>query len=164
MVTQVKVDVTPLPGIGTREDFVTHAGRRVGVIVHRDGKYELLVSAQDDPDRCVASTQLTSEEASTLANLLGAPQLVAQLADQQRDLTGITTQQLHVLPGSPYDGRRLGDAALRTRTSASVVAVVRAGTVHPSPGPDFPFEGGDLVVIVGTADGLSAAAEILAYG
>jgi TrkA domain protein len=36
--------------------------------------------------------------------------------------------------------------------------------VHPSPRPDFAFAGNDLVVLVGTTDGLEAAARILDQG
>jgi TrkA domain protein len=157
----VNVEITPLPGIGTRQDFMIRSGRRIGVITYRDGKFELIVSKQDDPDSCVASIPLSPEEASTLAGLLGAPQLVAHLTDQHRDITGITTRQL---PVTAFANRTLGDTALRTRTGVSIVAVVRAGIAHPSPGPDFLFENGDLVVVVGTAEGLSAASEILTGG
>lgn len=156
--------MTPLPGIGTREDFSARSGQRIGVITHRDGHVELIVSEADDPDTVAASVPLTGEEGNTLASLLGAPQLVSQLAEQQRALEGITTTQLPVQPGSPYDGRPLGDTALRTRTGVSVVAVVRQGVVTPSPRPDFGFLGNDLVVMVGTIDGLTKAARILEQG
>lgn len=158
------VTVTQLPGLGTQQDFNTRSGHRIGVITYRDGRFELIVSDHEDPDKVAASVDLTSTETSTLANLLGAPQLVAQLTEQQREVAGITTWQLSVNPNSPYDGRTLGETEMRTRTSTSIVAVVRGGTVHPSPRPDFAFEGGDLVVIVGTADGLRAASEILDRG
>lgn len=160
----VNVEVTPLPGIGTRQDFMTRSGRRVGVVTYRDGRFDLIISQRDDPDACSASIPLTPEESATLANLLGAPQLVAQLRDEQRDVVGIATKQLPIVHGSPFDGRTLGDTALRSRTGASVVAVVRAGDVHPSPRPDFVFTGGDLLVVVGTSDGLKAAADLLAHG
>lgn len=58
----VNVDVTPLPGIGTRHDLVSRAGRRIGVITYRDGRRELIVSREDDPDACTASVPLTVEE------------------------------------------------------------------------------------------------------
>jgi len=74
------VEVTPLPGIGVRQDFATRAGRRVGVISYRDGRSELLFYRQDDPDAVAASIPLTTEEAGTLANLLGAPHLVEHIA------------------------------------------------------------------------------------
>ncbi|RKT53536.1 cation:proton antiporter regulatory subunit [Saccharothrix australiensis] len=157
----MNVEVTPLPGIGTRQDFMIRAGRRIGVITHRDGKFELIVSRKDDPDDCSASIALSPAEAGTLAGLLGAPQLVAHLEEQHRDVAGISTRQFPIVPGSRFDGRTLGETELRSRTGASIVAVVRAGSVHPSPRPDFLFEGGDLVVVVGTADGLAKTTEIL---
>lgn len=160
----VNVEVTPLPGIGVRKDFALASGRRIGVVTHRDGKTDLIVSKSDDPDACLASLPLTSDEAGALANLLGAPQLVAQLSEEHREVPGINTKQLPIKSGSPFDGRTLGDTAMRTRTSVSVVAVMRAGQVNPSPTPDFTFTGGDLLVVVGTAEGLEAAAKILKNG
>ena len=156
--------MTQLPGFGTQQDFTTRSGHRVGVITYRDGRFELIVSGHDDPDAVAASVALTTGETSTLANLLGAPQLVAQLTEQQREVTGVTTWQLPVTPGSPYEGRPLGETEMRTRTSVSIVAVVRDGQVHPSPRPDFAFASGDMVVVVGTADGLREAADILDNG
>ncbi|TWH17263.1 cation:proton antiporter regulatory subunit [Rhodococcus rhodochrous] len=158
------VDVTPLPGIGVRKDFELASGRRIGVITHRDGHSDLIISKAGDPDACAASLPLTLEEAATLSNLLGAPQLVAQLREDHRDLPGILTRQLHIHEDSRFDGAVLGDTALRTRTGVSVVAVMRAGQVMPSPTPDFVLTGGDILVAVGTADGLDAAARILRNG
>ncbi|MFI9456554.1 cation:proton antiporter regulatory subunit [Amycolatopsis sp. NPDC052450] len=160
----MNVEVTPLPGIGVRKDFATRNGRRVGVVTHRDGHVELIVSKTDDPDACLASLPLTTDEAGALANLLGAPQLVAQLTEEHRDLPGINTKQLPIKASSPFDGRTLGDTAMRTRTSVSVVAVMRAGQVHPSPAPDFNLTAGDVLVAVGTSEGLEAAVKILKYG
>lgn len=158
------VTVTPLPGLGTQQEFTTGSGRRIGVITYRDGRMELIVSDPQDPDKICAATDLTGEETSTLANLLGAPQLVGKLTEQQREVTGVTTWQLPLVAGSPYDGCSLGETEMRSRTSVSIVAVIRDGSVHPSPRPDFVFTGGDLVVMVGTAEGLRVANEILDNG
>lgn len=160
----VNVEVTPLPGIGVRKDFALRSGQRVGVINHRDGAIELIISRTDDPDACVASIPLTVDESATLGNLLGAPQLVAQLTEEHKDLPGIQTKQLPIFEGSPYDGRTLGDTELRTRTGVSVVAVMRAGQLHPSPDPGFTFTEGDLLVAVGTSEGLGAAKKVLKNG
>ncbi|AVP68446.1 potassium transporter TrkA [Rhodococcus hoagii] len=160
----MNVEVTPLPGIGVRKDFALATGRRIGVVTHRDGRTDLIVSKLDDPDACMASIPLDSDEASVLANLLGAPQLVAQLREEHRDLPGISTRQLPIGENSPWDGRTLGETAMRTRTGVSVVAVMRAGQVAPSPNPDFTFTEGDLLVAVGTQEGLDHAAKILAHG
>ncbi|MBO0850649.1 MAG: cation:proton antiporter regulatory subunit [Pseudonocardia sp.] len=158
------VEVTRLPGVGTKQEFTTDTGRRVGVLTHRDGHRELLVSDLTDPDACSATVPLTEPECVALGTLLGAPNLVAQLRAEQAEVPGVGTAQFPIPAGSPYAGRTLGDTALRTRTGASVVAVLRAGEVSASPRPDFRFETGDLVVIVGTPDGLKQAAAILEQG
>lgn len=160
----MNVEVTPLPGIGVRKEFALANGRRIGVVTHRDGRLELIVSKTEDPDACLASVALTTEEAGALANLLGTPVLLAQLAEEHRDLTGISTRQLPIKRNGPFDGRTLGDTALRSRTGVSVVAVMRAGQVQPSPAPDFTITAGDLLVAVGTAEGLDQALRILRDG
>jgi TrkA domain protein len=67
-------------------------------------------------------------------------------------------------PNSPYAGRRLGDAQIRSRTGASVVAVARQGEVIPSPTPAFVFHAGDKVIVVGTDDAVAAVADLLERG
>ncbi|MFF3223352.1 cation:proton antiporter regulatory subunit [Nocardia suismassiliense] len=160
----MNVDVTALPGIGVRKDFEVRSGRRIGVVAHRDGDIDLIVSKLEDPDACAAQIPLSTDEAAVLANLLGAPQLVSKLNDEHSDLPGITTRQLPIGDESPYSGRTLGETAMRTRTKVSIVAAMRAGQLHPSPGPDFTFTAGDVLVVVGTPDGLDAAAKILTHG
>ncbi|MEU6559200.1 cation:proton antiporter regulatory subunit [Nocardia nova] len=160
----MNVDVTQLPGIGVRKDFEARSGRRIGVVTHRDGGIDLIVSKRDDPDDCAAQVPLSVDEAAVLANLLGAPQLVEKLKDDHRDLPGITTRQLPIGDDSPYSGRPLGDTRIRTRTKASIVAVMRAGQIYPSPGPDFVLVAADLLVVVGTPQGLDEALEILTDG
>jgi TrkA domain protein len=68
------------------------------------------------------------------------------------------------VPGSRFDGATLGDTEMRSRTGTSIIAVVRGGVVHPSPRPDFDLRGGDLLVVVGTEEGLAAAARRLERG
>lgn len=160
----MNVEVTPLPGIGVRKDFEVSARRRVGVVSHREGGLDLILSKVDDPDACMASVPLSAEEAATLSNLLGAPQLVEQLRDEHRDLPGLTTRHISVTDTSPFDGREMGDSQIRTRTGSSIVAVMRAGEIYPSPRPDFIIVGGDMLIIVGTAEGIEAAARILQRG
>ncbi|MEU0539518.1 TrkA C-terminal domain-containing protein [Nocardia sp. NPDC005978] len=160
----MNVEVTQLPGIGVRKDFsLTGSRRRIGIIDHKDGTIDLIVSKPGNPD-AMDQISLSSHEAAVLANLLGAPQLVAQLQEEHREFGDIVTRQLTIGARSPYDGRLLGDTQMRSRTSVSIVAVMRAGHAIPSPSPDFLFTAGDVLVVVGTAESLGAAARILTDG
>ncbi|MGH3729294.1 MAG: cation:proton antiporter regulatory subunit, partial [Micromonosporaceae bacterium] len=99
-----------------------------------------------------------------LAELLGTTRVVERLADLERQVDGLTSAQLPIGAGSPYDGRTMGDTRARTRTGASIVAVVRGSDVIASPRPDFIFHNGDVVVVVGTEEGTAAVADILTEG
>jgi TrkA domain protein len=156
------VEQTSLPGIGVRHDLVTETGRRVGVVSHRNGRRDLVFFDPDDPDSCVASIPLTDDEAEALADFLGASLMLGQLAGVREQAAGLLTEQVSITPGSTYAGRPLGHTRARTRTGASIVAVLRERQVIPSPGPDFGFEAGDVVVAVGTRDGLDKLTAILA--
>lgn len=160
----MNLEETPLPGIGIRRDITLATGRRVGVVLKRDGGMELIISKRQDPDACQAAIPLTPEEAAALGGMLGAPRIVADLTDEHRELPGVNTQQIVIGQDSPYAESTLGDTHLRTRTQASIVAISRGGQVFASPGPSFELAPGDVVIVVGTADGLDKAAHLLNHG
>ena len=153
-----------LPGIGMRHDLVTEAGRRIGVVSHRTGQRDLVVFDPDDPDACTEQLALTDDEAEALAEVLGASLMLSQLAGLREQAAGLRTEQVSLPVDSPYLGRRLGDTRARTRTGASIVAVLRDGSVIASPGPDLVFALRDVVVVVGTRRGLDQVASLFADG
>jgi K+:H+ antiporter subunit KhtT len=158
------VERVNLPGIGIQHAITTARGRRVGVVSHHTGRRDLVIFDPDDPDTAVASVALSGEEANALAELLGTARIVERLAELNRQVEGLVTEQITLTEGSPYVGRTLGDTAARTRTGASIVAVVRDRQVFASPRPGFRFDAGDVVVVVGTAEGTSAVASVLTDG
>jgi TrkA domain protein len=153
-----------LPGIGVSHVLTTGRGRRIGVVSHRSGRRDLVIYDKADPDTSVVSVTMNGDEANALAELLGTARIVERLAELQRQVAGLVTAQLVIAPGSPYDGKTLGDTRARTRSGASIVAVVRDREVIASPRPDFGLAGRDLVVVVGTESGTEAVAAILADG
>ena len=158
----VDIEETRLPGIGLRHDLQLAGGRRVGVISQVNGDRELVLYDKHDPDSCRAVVHLGADEAEAVAELLGAPRVVERLGRLREQVEGIATEGIQLPVGSPYDGRTLADAQIRSRTGASVVAVARHGEVIPSPKPSFRFAGGDKVIVVGTDDGVAAVARLLA--
>ncbi|WP_055478485.1 cation:proton antiporter regulatory subunit [Sphaerimonospora mesophila] len=155
---------TGLPGIGLQHVLTTERGRQVGVISHHTGRRDLVIYDKEDPDTCVVTVMLTADEANALAELLGTGRIVERLSELHRQVEGLMTEKIPIAAGSPYDGRALGDSRVRTRTGASIVAVVRQGQVIASPRPDLVFSSGDVVVVVGTGEGTAAVADIFANG
>jgi TrkA domain protein len=141
---------------------VTESGRRLGVVSHRNGRRDLVLYDPDDPDSCQHDIPLTDDEAEALADILGASLMLGQLTGLREQAAGLLTEQIGIPAGSKYVNRRLGDTQARTRTSASIVAVLRDGEVFASPGPTFRFSAGDVVVVVGTRKGLDGVTAILA--
>jgi K+:H+ antiporter subunit KhtT len=160
----VDVHRTVLPGIGLRHEFVTERGRRAAVVSHRSGRREVVVYDRDDPDTAAVTLTLNAEEANGLAELLASTRVVERIGELHRQVEGLVSDQIPIPAGSPYDGQPLGATRARSRTGASIVAVVRGGQVYASPRPDFRFSAGDVVVVVGTAEGTSAVSRILTDG
>lgn len=133
----IQVEQTALPGIGVRHEFVTRRGRRVGVVEHRSGRRDLLLYELRDPDTCSESVSLTAEEADVLAEFLGVLRINERLAQLTAQVPHLVTEEILVPQGSPFDGKTLGETQARTRTGASVVAILRHDDeAIPSPAPD----------------------------
>ncbi len=75
--------------------------------------------------------------------------LLAQLRRASRE---IETEWIRLPEASPLNGRTIGELEVRTKTGASIVAIVRDELVLTNPGPDARFEPGDLVGVLGTPD------------
>lgn len=152
---------TKLPGVGVRQDFTTNSGVLVGVLQHHGGRHDLLVYDRDDPDSCSTILRLDDEDTRTLSELLGASQLTEGLGAVQQQIEGLAIEWIALPISSPAVGTTIGEGIFRTKTGASVVAVIRRGASVPAPGPDFAFASDDTVVAVGTAEGLAALRTLL---
>ncbi|MFD5743939.1 cation:proton antiporter regulatory subunit [Streptomyces massasporeus] len=154
-----RLRATPLPGIGVQYDLETREHRHLSVVAHRDGTRTVNVYRSDDPDSCAQSLKLTSSEAGSLIDALKPSHHSPSLL-YTTDL-GLVAERIEVAATSRWNGRVLGDMRMRTETGASVVAVLRRAEAIPSPAPDFRLAGGDTLIVVGTREGVNAAATIL---
>ena len=156
------VSETLLPGVGVRHEFVTSSGERLAVLTHRTGRRELAVYDRADPDRCTAVLHLSHDDTRTLAELLGASPVSEAVSAVQQRLEGLAIDWVAIPAGSPVVGATIAEGEFRTRTGSSIVAVVRGADTLPAPGPDHRFEAGDVVVAVGTTEGLAQLRSLLA--
>ena len=156
------VKETKLPGVGVKHDFRTDDGRDVGVLVHKDGRRDIVVYDAVDPDSCSMQVSLAEGDARTLAEMLGVSQVNAAVEAVQQEVEGLAIEWLTIEPTSPLAGKTIGDGAFRTKTGVSIVAVIRGQTPHPAPGPEFDLEPHDVIVSVGTVEGLALVRELIA--
>jgi len=160
-VAHVELFETPLPGVGVRYEFTSAAGDRLGVIVRRDARRELVLYDERDPDACRDTVSLTGEESATLVELLGGTKVTERIGDLRHEVEGLSIEWVTIEAGRGLAGRTIGDGHIRTTTGASVVAVIRGDRSIPGPGPDFGFQPSDVALIVGSIDGVQAAQRLL---
>lgn len=153
---------TPLPGVGIRYEFDTEHDRRIGVLVHRDGRRELLVYRKSDPDACSETLQLNHDESASLVELLGGSKVTERLSDLRHEVQGLSIEWVPLEHGAPMVGRTIGEGRIRTQSGASVIAVIRGDVSHPGPGPEFRLDAGDVVLLSGSHDGVERARSIIA--
>ena len=153
---------TNLPGIGVKHDFTTDDGREVGVLVHRDGRRDIVVYDADDPDSCSAQITFSAPDTRTLSELLGASRVTESIGAVTQEIEGLGIEWLRISTDSPSCGVTIGEGAYRTRTGASIVAIIRGDIPLPAPDPTVAILAGDVVVAVGTTEGLAALQELIA--
>ncbi len=148
-----------LPGIGLQYDFTTTDGEHLSVVAHRNGSRTLDGYRGDNSDNTPFSFHLTVDEAVVLADALLAGHDGPRLL--RADELGLVAERIALSAASRWNGQPLGRTQLRTRTGASVVAILRGSNSIPSPAAAFRLAGGDTLVVVGTREGADAAAALL---
>ncbi len=145
---------TRLPGIGVRYDFRTASGTPLGVLVHRNGRRDLLVYSKKDSAACEVTLGLDADDSRTLAELLGASRVAEGLAAVQQDIEGLTIDWIRVEAGAEWAGKTLSEASVHTVTGVSVVAIVGSAGPIVAPGASDVLTAGSTAVAVGTKEGI----------
>jgi monovalent cation:H+ antiporter-2, CPA2 family len=76
-------------------------------------------------------------------------ELMSQIGEVARQLD---FTWLGIPPDSPFHGRSLRELRIRTAIGASIVGIIRAGTLASNPDSDMRLETGDLVAVLGTRE------------
>ncbi|HEX6853296.1 MAG TPA: cation:proton antiporter [Candidatus Polarisedimenticolaceae bacterium] len=82
------------------------------------------------------------------------------LEELLRASKGLEITWMGLSRGSPLIGKTLAEADVRSRTGASVVALIRRGTLVPNPKSSTVFEDGDRVAVIGEDRQIDAARRI----
>lgn len=158
------LDETRLPGIGMRAEFVTDEGRRMGVVRHHGGRRELFLCPPGDPDTTDVAVHLSEDEAHTLVDALDVVSVTGDAGARTYQVEGLVFEWLEVDEDAPIVGSTIAQERIRTRTGASIVAVLRPDGAVPAPDPQFVIAGRDTLVVAGTAEGVAAVRDLIRAG
>ena len=153
---------TKLPGVGVRHEFTSEDGTDVAVIVHHDGRRELVTYDAEDPDACTSLVSLSEADTKTLGQILGVSAITENVTEIRQLIEGLAIDWTRLAVGSATAGTPIGASEFRTKTGASIVAVLRDNVPVPAPDADFVLAAGDVVVAVGPAEGLNTLRSMLA--
>jgi TrkA domain protein len=146
----VTVYESDLPGVGRKHEIELGDGERLVVVTHNTGRRE--VFRRDGPD---ADSEKLFDLDDRLARQIGTILEGAYFQPVRTDLveTAIggdsVIEWVRVGPDSRLAGRTLGEADVRRRTGASVIAVQRGDETVTNPGAGTRIEAGDTVVAIG---------------
>jgi TrkA domain protein len=138
-----------LPGVG-KKFAVTHGdGERMTIIIHNTGHREIYFFERGE-DYPAYAVRMDDSEARKLGAILGGAYFQPVVAESMEMVfSQLSVEWLRVGAGSPLAGQSLAEAAVRERTGASVIAILREGNALPNPQPDERFAAGDTLVVVG---------------
>ncbi|MFT7598909.1 MAG: TrkA domain protein [Acidimicrobiales bacterium] len=154
---------TKLPGVGVRHEFTTEDGSDLAVIVHHDGRREVMTYEQNDPDACASVVTLSEPDTQTLAEILGVSHVAETVVGIRQDIEGLAIEWVELTAGSSFAGASIGAGKFRTKTGASIVAVMRNDQPIPAPDANFVLSAGDVLVAVGTHEGLLTLRSLLEH-
>jgi CPA2 family monovalent cation:H+ antiporter-2 len=92
---------------------------------------------------------------------VNSPEEHRLLHDLIRAARGIEVTWFELGPDNPLVGQTLAEANLRARTGASVVAILRGRELMANPKSQTVFAAGDRVGLIGEAEQIAAAGEVL---
>ncbi len=146
---------TELPGIGKRFKMDLKKGGTLSVVVRLDGMRDVYYRQELEEEPSVFSlSELESRQVSQI--LVGTYYRMHPLEMLEEALESKAgLHSVHVPRSTKVAGKRIGDLDIRKKTETSIVAVIRDdGTSIPNPDPSTAIERDDMLVVIGTAEGV----------
>ena len=166
-----KQGVAALFGDAANSDVLDHAGldraRALVVTVPDEAAAEMIVAAarRMAPDLPVVARAATRSGVRRLRQL-GArdvihPELEGGLETMMRAIRNMDIQWAPIPVVSWLVGQTLAEANIRARTEASVIAVLRGQRLIPNPKSAMRFESGDVIGLIGDAEQVAQAQQLI---
>jgi TrkA domain protein len=153
VVGTVTVYERDLPGVGKKHEIELDDGVRLVVVTHNTGKREVYRRASPDADS-EKLFELDDTLARRVGTILEGAYFQPVPTDRIETALGADTvlEWVIVGPDSPLVGRTLGEADVRRRTGASIIAIQRDDETITNPGSGTEFAAGDTVIAIGERD------------
>jgi K+:H+ antiporter subunit KhtT len=153
-----------LPGVGKKFACTTRGGDRMTVIIHNTGHRELYLFEPGE-DFPTAAARMEDAEARKLGAILGGAYFQPTPAESMDlILDQLAVEWLKVRADSPLADHTIGEAAVRERTGASIIAILRGGAALPNPQPGEAIRAGDTLVVVGDREQVGRFSALLRGG
>lgn len=151
--------VTRLPSVGLRLDLTDLDGEALCVVRRNDGVVELHPARGD-------ALHLDEDTSHTLAAFLSGryvmpPELATRIHDA---IGGVRFDWLHLGDGAYAVGKSIAELAVRSRTDATIVAVLRGSVPMVAPDPTMPLAAGDELVYASRDASVDAFEDYLLEG
>jgi TrkA domain protein len=154
-----------LPGIGKKFTLSTNKRIAICLIVHNTGKREIYLFPAGEEEEATCILELSDDEARQLGTLLMGAFFTPVVVDKEKMdllLKGLVIEWIELSNNSPAVGKSIKELAIRTRTGASVIAILRnEKDIIPSPPPEEIFKAGDTLIAVGTREQMSNLVELI---
>ena len=153
-----------LPGVGKKFAVVTNDSDRLTIIIHNSGHREIYFFERGE-DYPAYALRMEDGEARKLGAILGGAFFQPVVAESmEMVLDQLSVEWMKVGAESPLAGKSLLEAAVRERTGASVIAILRGGKAIPNPQPDERIKSGDTLMVVGDREQVGRFGDLLRGG
>jgi TrkA domain protein len=150
-----------LPGVGKKFAVTTNDGDRMTIIIHNSGHREIYHFERGE-DYPAYAVRMEDSEARKLGAILGGAFFQPVVAESMDVVfSQLSVEWMKAGAGSPLVGRSLLEAAVRERTGASVIAILREGQAIPNPQPDERIAAGDTLMVVGDREQVGRFGDLL---
>jgi TrkA domain protein len=144
-----------LPGIGTKYEISTDKGDTVAIFFMKNGNIQMYNLPKNAAAPCVA--ELSASEARRLGNILSGAIMEADRESVEIAFSALSDLRISVhayMVPKTMTGQTIEGLSIRAKTGATIIAISRGAQNVINPAPNFVFEPGDAMVVIGESDQL----------
>lgn len=157
----MKVFETQLPGVGDRFTVEFEDGGQLVVLIYNEGSQDVYWGPSPDAEK-ERLFEVTERQARTLAEIFDGSYFGPVDENFENTLQDAAIEWVEVDDDDPIVGRTIGEAGVRSKTGATVLAVRRGRQTFSNPDAEFGVEAGDILVVVGDDEAHDALERLLA--